>query len=158
MEVRSWVIRVNDSPSRRPLEIDTYPVPNARQVYRDVVVKAFVSEPSTGIDATTFTLRDGHGALVPASVDQIGDGTWAIFPHRVFLKANETYTAHLEGRLCGANGSCTTTRRVWRFTTAAEDSPGTGDTRTREGFRRTQQGSSPLFEDRISRGTTHATH
>ncbi|HEY1302492.1 MAG TPA: hypothetical protein VGF24_03025 [Vicinamibacterales bacterium] len=136
MEVRSWVIRVNDSPSQRPLEVDTYPASNARQVYRDVVVKAFVSEPCTGIDATTFRLYDGDGALVPASVDRIGDGTWALFPNRVFLNANETYTARIDGRLCGADGSCTTTSRVWRFTTAAENSPGTGDTRTREGFRR----------------------
>jgi len=95
-----------------------------------------VSEPCTGIDATTFTLRDSHSALVPASVDRIGDGTWALFPNRIFLNANETYTARIDGRLCGADGSCTATSRVWRFTTAAEDSPGTGDTRTREGFRR----------------------
>jgi hypothetical protein len=135
MEVRSWVIRVNDSQTRRPLEIDTYPAAHARQVSRDVIVKVFVSEPCTGIDATTFTLRDSNGALVPAAVDRIGDGTWALFPHRVFLSANETYTAGIDGRLSGADGSCGTVRRVWRFTTAGDDSPGTGDTRTREGFR-----------------------
>jgi hypothetical protein len=134
MEMRNWVIRVSGSKPRRELAIATYPAPDAEDVYRDVVVKAFVSEPCTGLGTTTFTLRDGHGALVPASVDQIGDGTWALFPNRVFLKANETYTARLDGRLCGFDGQCTTTKRAWRFTTTAEEGAGKGDTRVPEGF------------------------
>ena len=120
MEVRNWVIRVSGSAPRRELAIATYPAPDARDVYRDAVVKAFVSEPCAGLDAATFTLRDSRGALVPASVDQIGDGTWALFPNQVFLKANETYTARIDGRLCGFDGRCTATKRTWRFTTAAD--------------------------------------
>jgi len=30
---------------------------------------------------------------VAASVHQIGDGTWGLFPDQVFLKGGETYTA-----------------------------------------------------------------
>ena len=45
-----------------------------------------------GVDATTFTLTDATGVRVPASVDQIGDFTWGLFPHEVFLKKGETYT------------------------------------------------------------------
>jgi len=135
MEVRSWVIGINGLSTGRPLAIDMYPAPNARNVYRDVVVKTFLSEPLTGLDATTFTLRDRQGALVPSSIDQIGDGTWALFPSSVFLKADETYTASIDGHLCRADGSCTTVKRVWRFTIAADDATAAGDTRVREGFR-----------------------
>ena len=134
MEVRNWVIAVIGSEPRRPLALDSYPAPDARDVYRDAVVKAFSSEPCTGLDNTTFTLRDSRGALVPASVDQIGDGTWALFPNQVFLKATETYTARIDGRLCGFDGRCTAARHVWRFTTAADDAPGKGDTSVPAGF------------------------
>jgi hypothetical protein len=141
MEVRNWVIRVTGSNPRRELAVTTYPAPDARNVYRDVVVKAFVSEPCTGLDAATFTLRDSDGSRVAASVDQIGDGTWALFSHQVLLKANHTYTARIDGRLCGFDGHCTPTRRTWRFTTAREDRAGQGDTRVPAGFVR---GEAPI--------------
>jgi len=116
------------------LAVTIMAAPDARDVYRDAVVKAFASQPCTGLDNTTFTLRDSRGALVPASVDQIGDGTWALFPNQVFLKATETYTARIDGRLCGFDGRCTAIRRAWRFTTAPEDGAGKGDTRVPLGF------------------------
>jgi hypothetical protein len=134
MEVRDWVIAVNGSPPRRELAITTYPPAAARDVRRDVVVKAFLSAPATGLDGSTFTLRTSRGSLVPASVDQIGDGTWALFPDRVFLEANETYIARIEGRLCRFDGRCAMTERTWRFTTTADDSSSKGDTRVPSGF------------------------
>jgi hypothetical protein len=134
MEVRNWVIRVNGSAPRRGIGVATYPAPDAENVYRDVVVKAFVSEPCVGLDTTTFSLRDRHGARVPASVDQIGDGTWALFPDQVFLKPNETYTARIDGRLCGLDDRCTNMKRVWKFTIAPDDDAGRGDTRVPVGF------------------------
>jgi hypothetical protein len=134
MDVRNWVIQVSGSTPRRDLSLTSYPAPDARDVYRDVVVKAFVSEPCTGLDAATFTLRDSRGALVPASVDQIGDGTWALFPNQVFLKASETYTARIDGRLCGFDGRCTATKRAWRFTTTEAGGAGKGDTSVPAGF------------------------
>jgi hypothetical protein len=134
MEVRSQIIRVSGSAPRRDLQIATYPPPDAENVYRDAIVKVFVSEPCSGLDTTTFTLRDSRGALVPASVDQIGDGTFALFQNQVFFKASETYTARIDGRLCGFDGRCTTIRRTWRFTTAPEDGAGKGDTRVPAGF------------------------
>ena len=107
-------------------------------VYRDVVVKATFSEPVVGVDATTFTLRDSRGVVVPASVDQIGDGTWALFPHQVFLKANERYSVRVDGRICGLDageaGNCMRQPRAWRFTTVAEDGTGQGDTSIPVGF------------------------
>jgi hypothetical protein len=137
MEVRNWVIDVSgvgQSPPRRGLAISTYPAPDAKAVYRDVVVKASWSEPIAGLDAATFTLRDSRGALVPATVDQIGDGTWALFPDRVFLKPEEVYTARIGGRLCAFDGRCEVLRRAWQFTTTSSDGPGKGDTRVPAGF------------------------
>jgi hypothetical protein len=115
MEVRNWVIDVGGvsaSQSQRAPAISTYPPPDATAVFRDAVVKAFLSEPITGLDRSTFTLQDSRGALVPATVDQIGDGAWALFPDRVFLKPGEVYQAHIDGRLCEFLICCTTVRRL----------------------------------------------
>jgi hypothetical protein len=134
MEVRNWVIAVDGSTRRSSLTIATYPPAGAKDVPRDSVVKAFVSEPASGLDSRTFTLRTSRGTLVPASVDQIGDGTWALFPDRVFLNADETYVARIEGRLCGFDGRCAMASRTWRFRTAPDGAAGTGDTRVPPGF------------------------
>jgi hypothetical protein len=140
MEVRNWLIDVGPSPSAAAsaadLRVDTYPRADAADVYRDVVVKATFSTPIAALDATTFTLHDSKGALVPASIDQIGDGTWGLFPHQVFLNPRETYSARLSGKVCDLDGRCTTITRVWRFTTAAEKGVGQGDTRVPIGFAR----------------------
>jgi lipoprotein-anchoring transpeptidase ErfK/SrfK len=45
-----------------------------------------------GIDAQRFTLSGPKGP-VPASVDQVGDGAWALFADAVFLEPGTTYTA-----------------------------------------------------------------
>jgi hypothetical protein len=116
------------------MRVATYPAADATEVYRDVVVKVTFSEPIAALDATTFTLRDGNGVLMPASIDQIGDGTWGLFPHQVFLNRTETYTARLSGTICGLDGRCTAMSRVWRFTTTAEKGAGKGDTRVPVGF------------------------
>jgi len=134
MEVRTWVIGVGDSTRRRDLAVATYPSAGATAVHRDVVVKAFVSEPVTGIDSSTFTLRTSGGSLIPASVDQIGDGTWALFPDRVFLEPDRSYVASLDGRLCGFDGRCYVAKRTWRFTTASAGDNGKGDTSVPPGF------------------------
>ena len=75
MEVRSWLIGVNDSGPARAPALSTYPAPGAVDVYRDAVIKVTFSEPIVGLDPTALTLRDNRGALVPATVDQVGDGT-----------------------------------------------------------------------------------
>jgi hypothetical protein len=41
----------------------------------------------------TLTLTDAQGTAVSANVAQISDYTWGVFPHQVFLKRGETYTA-----------------------------------------------------------------
>ena len=99
------------------------------------MVKAFFSEPMRGVDAASFTLYDSHGAVVPASVDQIGDGAWGLFVHAVLLQGGEKYTARLKRGLCGATGNCTTKDTVWSFQVSAEAGQGSGDTSVPMGFR-----------------------
>jgi Big-like domain-containing protein len=98
------------------------------------VVKAFFSKPVRGVTATTFTLFDESGRRVPASVDQIGDGTWALFPDAVFLTGGTTYTARLNAGLCDEAGQCTPRDLEWRFTTTATRGGGAGDTTIPIGF------------------------
>jgi len=135
MEVRSWVIDVAGAAvDRTPPAIATYPAPGARDVYRDVVVKAIFSEPVIGVDERSFTLTDPEGRRVPAFVDQIGDGTWALFPHRVFGEAGKTYTAHLAAGVCDFHRNCTDRELSWSFTLAADRDHERGDTTVPIGF------------------------
>jgi hypothetical protein len=137
MEVRSWVIQIDQARVDHvpPRVTGTYPPPGATRVFQDAVVKAFFSTPVRGVDRTTFTLVDAKGRPVPASVDQIGDGTWALFPDRVFLTGGETYTARLAAGLCDHGGGACTTRDVrWRFTVSTARGEGTGDTAIPIGF------------------------
>jgi hypothetical protein len=133
MEVRSVVIRVGDGHPRPEPSATTYP-PSGATVARDVVVKAFFSEPMKGVDATSFRLFDSHGSPVPAWVDQIGDGTWGLFPHQVFLNDGETYTARIAPGACGFEGNCIRGTIAWSFTASGRDGVGRGDTRVPLGF------------------------
>jgi hypothetical protein len=129
MIVRNLVITIDGGPRDTSApQVATYPPPGAADVYQDVVVKASFSKPVRAVDSRTFTLTDSQGASVPASVDQIGDGTWGLFPDRVFLKAGERYTARLAGGICDMAGSCTSEATGWSFTVAAERGRARGDT------------------------------
>jgi hypothetical protein len=135
MIVRNWVISIAGSlaPKTQP-RVQTYPAAGAIAVYQDAVVKAFFSEPVRGVDAASFTLADAHGVLVPASVDQIGDGAWGLFADSAVLKGGEQYTARLKRGICGVTGNCTTQDVVWSFQVSAESGQGTGDTTVPIGF------------------------
>jgi Bacterial Ig-like domain len=136
MIVRNFVTSIEGSPPDHAAPvISTYPPANATNVYSDVVVKAFVSEPVRGIAADTFTLTDSHGVQVPAMVDQIGDGAWGLFPNDVTLKTGETYEARLRRGVCDIVGNCTLGDLTWRFRVHAETGPTSGDTTIPAGFR-----------------------
>jgi hypothetical protein len=115
MEVRTWIVRVDGEPrsTAAPGLVQAYPQPGAANVPADVVAKVTFSEPVTGVDAGTFTLVGSDGTPVPASVDQIGDGTWGIFPDRVFLASGDTYTARIAAGVCGPERTCTARPIVW---------------------------------------------
>jgi len=141
MEVRSWTIDVQGGAvDRDPPAIRTYPLANASEAYQDVVVKASFSKPVTGVDAESFTLTDESGAPVPAFVDQIGDGTWGLFPHQVFLAGEKTYTARLTAGVCDAHRNCTRQETVWSFRIAANRGQGSGDTSVPLGFTQASTG------------------
>lgn len=142
MEVRSALVRLDAHAVPAPAAA-TYPPDGARNVPRDVVVKAFFSEPVGALDARRFTLRGPRGP-VPAAVDQIGNGAWALFPDAVFLEPGTTYTAQLAGPVCASTGGpCTAGPGTWTFTTAAEGEVARADTRLPEGFLRPRAAGAP---------------
>jgi hypothetical protein len=136
MQVRNLVIHVDGERAdvAAPAVIATYPVAGATRVYEDVVPKVSFSAPVSALNPDTFTLADSSGARVNASVHQIGDGTWGLFPDRVFLKRGETYTARVAAGVCGYSKGCTKHAVVWKFTVASEGENGAGDTTIRTGF------------------------
>ena len=136
MEVRNWVIRVDGAghdAAPAPV-VGVYPRPGAADVFQDVVPKASFSEPVRNLNSGTFTLVDAAGARVPASVHQIGDGTWGLFPDRVFLKGGATYTARVAAGVCGYAGNCTTKAVAWSFKVTGQRGAGVGDTTIPIGF------------------------
>jgi Bacterial Ig-like domain/Cytochrome c554 and c-prime len=136
MEVRNWVIRVDGERTTmtEPTVVATYPRPGATDAFMDVVPKASFSEPVTGLDSNAFTLVDRAGTAVPASVHQIGEGTWGLFADQIFLKAGETYTVRVAAGVCGYAKTCTRKAIAWTFTVAAKRGDGAGDTTIPAGF------------------------
>ena len=135
MVVRNWTIPVANAPAdKTSVRVATYPPPGAGNAYQDVVIKVFFSKPVVGLDAKAFTLADSNGNSVPAWIDQIGDGTWALFPNSILLKPGEKYTARLRGGICDAAGNCTSGDKVWSFRVSTEAGKGIGDTSVPVGF------------------------
>ena len=134
MEVVSHVINITGNTDTSIPTATTYPVDGAVDTYLDLVPKVTFDEPMIGLDNTNVTLVDSNGLTVPIFVDQIGDGTWAIFPHQVFLDTTEVYTARVAAGVCDFNNNCTTSDIVWSFETARKTADGVGDTSVLLGF------------------------
>ena len=129
MVVRNVVIAVDGAAKdQTPPRVTAYPIPGADKVYGDAVVKVAFTEPVRGVDARTFTLTDATGAVVPAAVDQIGPGTYGLFPGRIQLEPNATYTAHLAAGVCDAAANCTPQELTWSFKVAPDAEQATGNT------------------------------
>jgi hypothetical protein len=129
MVVRNVVIAVDGAAKdQTPPRVTAYPTPGADKVYGDAVAKVAFSEPVRGVDARTFTLTDASGAVVPAAVDQIGPGTYGLFPGRIQLEPNATYTAHLAAGVCDMAGNCTPQELTWSFKVAPDAEQATGNT------------------------------
>jgi len=135
MAVSNWVISIDGAPQgRNALRVATYPLPDTSAAYQDTVVKVFFSAPVRGIDNRSFVLIDSRGAQVPARIDQIGNGTWGLFPDSVVLQPGKTYTARLKGGICDLSGNCIQQDTVWKFTVSKEPSQAFGDTSIPAGF------------------------
>ena len=132
MRVGNAVIGIQGQVDTTAPRVTTYPTPNQRNAYRDVVVKISASEPLVGVDAQTFTLRDENGKVVPAQVAQISDLTWALFPNKVFLEPGKTYRASLADPVCDRSGNCADRQTDWQFTIATDPQYAAGDTRPPE--------------------------
>ena len=128
MVVRNLVITIpGAAPHRMPPQMVPYPASAASHVNRNVVVKAIFSEPVNGINADSFTLTDSRGRRVSASVDQIAEETWGLFPDQVLLKRAETYRAQLNAGICDLSGNCTRQPMIWKFTVASEADEPSGE-------------------------------
>ena len=143
MRVVNWVIPLTGTPDTTPPTATPYPRAEATEVYDDVVVKVFFSEPVRGVDATTLTLTDAQGTGVPASVAQIGDYTWGLFPHQVFLTRGATYTARVAAEVCDFAHNCLAQALTWRFTITSTPGGGQGDTSVPLGGGRPPAGAPP---------------
>ncbi len=133
MEVKSWVINLA-ADNAAPNVTSVYPTHLATNVYSNFVAKVTFSEPVSGVNNRTFTLVDSRGLPVPAFVDQIGDGTWGLFAHDIFLRTGSTYTARLAAGVCDFSNNCTTAPISWRFQTATSISGGSGNTSVPIGY------------------------
>jgi len=135
MVVRDIVVPIAGSPADKVKpNVVTYPTPNADRVYRDVVVKVFFNKPVVGVDSQSFTLTDSHGVQIPALVDQIGAGTWGLFPAQVVLEEGATYIARLSGKVCDPSNNCAKQTLAWKFTVAKPEEEAVGDTTIPMGF------------------------
>jgi hypothetical protein len=144
MAVRNWVVRLDGAGTDSGVpQVGTYPAAGASQVYQDAVVKVFFSRPVRGVDTRTLTLTDAKGAPVPAWVDQIGDGVWALFPNQILLTPGATYRARLSAGVCALSGGCTERALEWSFKVAPEPEQAVGDTSLPRGFQVAPQASFP---------------
>ena len=121
MEVVTRVVglegRTDDA---RPAVVGRSPAPGSGGPGRGVVVRVRLSEPVQGLDAGSFRLADASGKPVPASVEQVGETTWGLFPDAVDLEPGQRYTARLEP-VCDWGGNCLPGPVEWSFRVAREE-------------------------------------
>ncbi len=137
MAVHNFTIAISGAPAdATPPRLGVYPRPGAPRAHLDTVPKVFFSRPVTGVTATTFTVTDASGTVLPAWVDQIGDGAWGLFANQIQYKPGATYTAHLAAGICDAAvpTSCTQDAVEWRFTIGADADTSDGDSSVPLGF------------------------
>jgi hypothetical protein len=135
MIVRDLVIPVAKAARENaPPRVRVYPAPGATDVYRDAVVKASFSRPMEALTTKTFTLMDSQGNAVPARVDQLGPGTWGLFPDEILLADGQSYTARIAAGACDTSGQCTQRDVAWTFTITVKGNSGSGDTSLPTGF------------------------
>ncbi len=111
------------------------------------MVKAFFTEPVKHVSKETFTLVDSDGKPIPAFVEQIGDGTWGLFPHQVFLHKGKKYIARIAAPLCDFADNCIQNDIVWSFTIANAAEKGAGNTSIPVGFYRKQ----PVTKNKLAK-------
>ncbi len=116
------------SPSAPPTVTATNPGNNATGVATNGAIIATFSEPldPATVTTSTFELRDGTNALVPASVDYEPVSRTATLTPATLLAASATYTARLVGgvtdpRIKDLGGVALATDYSWSFTTTAPD-------------------------------------
>ena len=93
------------------------PAPGAGGVtYEAPAVVATFNEPVTGVSSSTFVLRDGSGATVPATVAYDASAQRATLQTSVHLPGETTYTATLSSGIRDQSGNVLAATS-WTFTT-----------------------------------------
>jgi hypothetical protein len=113
-----------------PAVVGTNPIAGATGIGAGTTVRATFSEPvqSATVTATTFTLRDAAGALVPATVTYDGPTRTATLVPAAPLSGATTYTALVRGgaadpRVKDLAGNALGADVTWTFTTGAAGCP-----------------------------------
>lgn len=129
MRVLSKIINVEGQTDHVAPRFTVYPKEFEANAYDDTVIKVTASEPIKPLGPKQFRLTDAGGKLVPASIAQIADYTWALFPDPIFLERGKTYRVKLSGPLCDLNDNCSADDIVWSFTVSNDPKTGAADTR-----------------------------
>jgi Bacterial Ig-like domain len=135
MVVRNFLVLIKGAPAdSSPPEVGTYPAPGATKVPPDAVIKVFFPKPVRALGRRDFVLTDSRGRQIAVHPDQIGAGTWGVFPDQVLLQPGETYSARLKAGVCDLFHNCIRHDVAWKFTVAKEAAQATGDTSIPVGF------------------------
>ena len=98
------------------------PAADATRVSATENVTARLSEAVTGVDQTSFTLRDAAGALVPAAVSYDAVSSVATLDPTAALSSSTRYTASLASTVTDRAGNALSAVD-WSFTTADSIAP-----------------------------------
>jgi hypothetical protein len=117
----SWSFTTAAQVAVPPTVVSTTPPTGATGVLRNSTVSAVFDralDPTT-VTASTFTLRQPDGTLVPAAVAYDATSKTATLTPSAQLSGSTTYTARLDGSISGTDGTPLGSAVSWTYTTAA---------------------------------------
>ncbi len=114
----SWSFTTAAVSHPAPTVVSTTPGDGAPKATRVTATFSRAIDPAT-VSASTFTLRQPDGTLVPSGVAYDGNSMTATLTPNALLTGATTYTARLDGTVSAADGTPLGTPVSWSFTTAA---------------------------------------
>jgi hypothetical protein len=114
----SWSFTTAATSNPPPTVVSTTPGDGAPKATTATATFSRAIDPAT-LTASTFTLRQPDGTLVPSSVAYDGNSLTATLTPNAPLAGATTYTARLDGTVSAADGTPLGTPVSWSFTTAA---------------------------------------
>jgi hypothetical protein len=114
----SWSFTTAAVSHPAPTVVSTTPGDGAPKATTVTATFSRAMGPGT-VSASTFTLRQPDGTLVPSGVAYDGNSLTATLTPNALLAGGTTYTARLDGTVSAADGTPLGTPVSWSFTTAA---------------------------------------